>query len=428
MTITDPFTHMEKAWHLEGNPFPAEAISNKDQEPYADVFPDETLAFQRKLIRGGVVNDLHIGFLWSQGTHSDTGFGKTHLIRHARVEVNRDLGDRVLQQAGLPERRRPKIAAAYTNLNNVNALSLHQVAFNAVVDLARPIAGNPAVLDHARAAVVSNIAEQRGVPPEEVPVEAVSEMLRRTRFDLYPGAAPLRADVVRAFGQGGTAVAAALGEVSPATRMRSGLEYLDFAITALVAGGIDHLFVFVDQLEDLATNRSMTAAKRSREIGRIRDLLEEQPYASRLHMIFTFHNSAARVLERFWEEHRLPGFEITPENDAAIVVLRGFTTDEQASDILKVYLESKRLDSVDDELLPFDAGAVGVLRAVSEGRVGILLARAHGLIQAGATAGVPLITADFARNHFAGIGVEVDSDDDAEGAAVSGDLDDLLLS
>jgi hypothetical protein len=172
----------------------------------------------------------------------------------------------------------------------------------------------------------------------------------------------------------------------------------------------------------------MTAAKRSREIGRIRDLLEEQPYASRLHMIFTFHNSAARVLERFWEEHRLPGFEITPENDAAIVVLRGFTTDEQAFDILKVYLESKRLDSVDDELLPFDAGAVGVLRAVSEGRVGILLARAHGLIQAGATAGVPLITADFARNHFAGIGVEVDSDDDAEGAAVSGDLDDLLLS
>jgi hypothetical protein len=93
-----------------------------------------------------------------------------------------------------------------------------------------------------------------------------------------------------------------------------------------------------------------------------------------------------------------------------------------------VYLESKRLDSVDDELLPFDAGAIGVLRIVSEGRVGILLARAHGLVQAGATAGVPLITADFARKHFTGIGVEVDTDDDAEGAAVSGDLDDLLLS
>ena len=71
MTTTDPFTHLEQAWNLEGNPFPSEAVSNNDGDPYADVFKDETVSFYRKFIRGGVVNDLHIGFLWSQGTRND---------------------------------------------------------------------------------------------------------------------------------------------------------------------------------------------------------------------------------------------------------------------------------------------------------------------------------------------------------------------
>ena len=427
MTTTDPFTHFEQAWNLEGNPFPSEAVSNSDLDPYADVFTDETSAFYRKLIRGGIANDLHIGFLWSQGTRSDTGFGKTRLMRHARAEVNRDLGNQVLAAAGMPEGRRPHIASAYTNLNNLNATSLYQVVFNAVADMARGIGGDPSVLDQARAALVANLADQTSVPPEDVPADAVAAMLRLVRLDLFPGAPPLRDEMVTAFGQGGMAIAAALSQVKPATRMRSGIEYLDFAITALAAGGIEHVFLFVDQLEDLATNRAMTSAKRSREISRIRDLLEEQPYASRLHMIFTFHNSAARVLEKFWEEHRLPRFEIAPDNEAALVVLRGLTTDEQAVDVLKAYLEPKRLAPVDDELLPFDIGAVGVLRAVSEGRVGILLAMANGLVQAAATAGVPVITAEFAVSHFTGVGVDIDAGDD-DGPSSTGDLDDLLLS
>jgi hypothetical protein len=428
MTTTDPFTHFDEAWSLEGNPFPSEAVSNSDLDPYAEVFTDETSAFYRKLIRGGVANHLHIGFLWSQGTKSDTGFGKTRLMRHARAEVNRDLGNQVLAAAGMPEGRRPRVAAAYTNLNNLNATSLYQVVFNSVVDMARGVADDPSVLEQARAGVVAKLAADMAVPAEEVPADAVAAMLRLVRLDLFPGAAPLRAEMVAAFGQGGLAIAAALGQVTPATRMRSGIEFLDFAITALAAGGIDHLFLFVDQLEDLATNRAMTSAKRSREISRIRDLLEEQPYASRLHMIFTFHNSAANVLEKFWEEHRLPRFEIAPDNDAALVILRGLTTDEQAADVLKAYLEPKRLCPVDDDLLPFDMGAVTVLRAVSDGRVGILLSMAHGLVQAAATAGVPVITADFAISHFTGAGVDVDATGDDDGPTSTGDLDDLLLS
>jgi hypothetical protein len=87
------------------------------------------------------------------------------------------------------------------------------------------------------------------------------------------------------------------------------------------AASIDHLFLMVDQFEDLATNRAINSNKRSREIGRIRDLLESAPYATRLHMIFTFHNRAAQVLDRFWEENRLPPFEVSSSNTSAVVVL-----------------------------------------------------------------------------------------------------------
>ena len=96
----------------------------------------------------------------------------------------------------------------------------------------------------------------------------------------------------------------------------------------------------IDQLEDLATVRTITAAKRSREIGRIRDMLEGPPYANRVHFVFTFHNRAAQVLERFWEQNRLPPFEISPSNVASVVVLRGLKDDTQVADLLRVYLEN----------------------------------------------------------------------------------------
>ncbi len=77
------FDHMEEAWKLDRNPFPAEAIRIQNAEqPYSEsVFPEETKEFRRKLIRGGVRGGQAIGFLWSQGVRADTGFGKTTLMQ-----------------------------------------------------------------------------------------------------------------------------------------------------------------------------------------------------------------------------------------------------------------------------------------------------------------------------------------------------------
>ena len=86
-----------------------------------------------------------------------------------------------------------------------------------------------------------------------------------------------------------------LGKVSNASQIRSGLHYLDFTMIALAAAGVRKVFLMIDQLEDLATNKSLSSARRRREIGRIRDLMENEPYASMLHMTSTFHAVAGVV-------------------------------------------------------------------------------------------------------------------------------------
>ena len=417
----DALDHMEEAWNLDDNPFPAEAIHVEDMPYSPTVFDEEAQEFRRKLIRGSVRGSVNVGFLWSQGAQADTGFGKTTLMRQIAKEINRDLGVGTLTKAGVRAQKQAPIAAAYSNLNNLNASGLYPVLFNAVLDLAEPTPGAEAVLDQVKARIV-----------QELGSDDATQIIRHitdTWLSICGTAPPLRAEVVSAFATGGArGVKAALGTVSATARLRNGLHYLDFALAALSTAGVDHLYLMIDQLEDLATTRTVTAAKRSREIGRIRDMLEGPPYVNRVHFILTFHNRAAQVLDRFWEENRLPPFEISPSNIASVVVLRGLKDDDQVSALLRVYLEEQREGPVEDDLLPFEPGAVTILREVSDGRVGILLNRARELFNFAAQCGAPRITGDLASRFFAGADtsdLELGTEDD-EGTPDS-DIDDLLL-
>lgn len=417
----DAFDHMEEAWNLDGNPFPAEAIDVENTPYCPTVFDEESLEFRRKLIRGSVRGSVNVGFLWSQGAQADTGFGKTTLMRQIMKEINRDLGVDTLTKAGVRADKQASIAAAYSNLNNLNASGLYPVLFNAVLNLTEPVPDADAVLDQVRARIV-----------EELDTDDADQIFRHvidTWLSICGTAPPLRQEVVSAFANGGArGVKGVLGTVSATGRLRNGLQYLDFALAALAAGGVDHLYLMIDQLEDLATTRTITAAKRSREIGRIRDMLEGPPYVNRVHFVLTFHNRAAQVLERFWDENRLPPFEISPSNLASVVVLRGLKDDDQVSALLRVYLEEQREGPVEDDLLPFEPGAVTVLRDVSDGRVGILLNRARELFNFAAERGDPRITGDLASRFFAGAetsDLELGIDDDT--GAADNDIDDLLL-
>ena len=417
----DALTHMEEAWKLDANPFPAEAI-HAQHSPYSPtVFEEESQEFRRKLIRGSVRGSANVGFLWSQGAHADTGFGKTTLMREITKEINLDLGVDTLTRAGVRAHKQVPIAAAFSNLNNLNASGLYPVLFNAVTDLTQPPPEGTSVLDQARARIVHDL----GTADPDRLYSHVTD----TWLNICGTAPPLRPEVVRAFANAGSqGVKTTLGTVSATARLRNGLHYLDFALAALAAAGVDHLYLMIDQLEDLATTRTITAAKRSREIGRIRDMLEGPPYANRVHFVFTFHIRAAQVLARFWEENRLPSFEISPSNVASVVVLRGLKDDTQVSDLLRVYLEDQREGKVEDDLLPFDAGAVRVLREVSDGRVGILLNRARELVDFAAGQGAPRITGQLASKFFAGADTSdlEPGGDDGSGPQES-DIDALLL-
>jgi hypothetical protein len=422
MSTTDPYTHMEEAWKLDGNPFPSEGIRRPGrQEPFSPkVFPDETADFKRKLVRGAIQGGRSVGFLWSRGPGGDTGYGKTTLMEAAAREINSDLGEKVLLETGMRPERVVPIAAVYANLNNLDAAGLYPVLFQATVDAATTsVSGEHALVDTLRDRIVE------AVGAESLKIEAA---LRDAQLRIAPGGSPLRPELTNAFATGGAAyLHQQLGQVSQASRLRSGLQYLDFLMAILAAAGVDHLFLFIDQLEDLAINKSITSAKRSREIGRIRDLLESEPYASRAHWVFTFHNSAAIVLERFWEQNRLPRFEIAPDNTASVVVLRGLTTDDQVAELLKVYLDEKRLEPIDDDLLPFRPDALAVLREVAQARVGIVLSRAHELLNAAAERGRGEISGDFAQQYFQGSIAALDNHEPPEEPHMTADLDELLL-
>lgn len=418
--MSNMFDHIEEAWGLEQNPFPHAAISNETSPYSPEVFPGETDEFQQKIIRGALQGNRQVGFLWSKGPGGDTGYGKTSLMRHTVAEINKpDWGEDLQIATGMKPKRVKKLAAGFSELNTNQRTGLYPVIFNAILSMAT---GADSPLLRAHAAICEELDTDSP--------SAIHTKLSATRLEFAPTSAPLRPDVSDWFAVAPAELPTLLGKVTPTTQLRSGLDFLHFTLIALRAAGVEKVFLMIDQLEDLATNKALPASKRRREIGRIRDLLETEPFASMLHQTYTFHATAARELDSFWEANRLPSFEDTPSNQAAVVVLRGMRDDDQVEALLKTWMTPHRNDvEIDDELVPFDRSALSVLRQASQGRPGDLLNKANEVFDAGAQAQVGKIDGDFARAHFqgtpgqSGADVSGDGDDDTDYAA---EVEDLL--
>jgi hypothetical protein len=415
--VSNSFDHIEEAWGLDENPFPHAAISN-ERSPYSpEVFPDETSEFQQKIIRGALQGGRQVAFLWSKGPGGDTGYGKTSLMRHTVADINkRDWGEGVQLATGMRPARVKRIAAGFSELNTNQRTGLYPVLFNAVLTMA---AGADAPLVRAHAAIAEELDTDSSA--------AIRRKLSETRLEIAPTSAPLRPDITDWFCTSPEELPGLLGQVSTTTQLRSGLDFLHFSLIALRAAGVERVFLMIDQLEDLATNKALPAAKRRREIGRIRDLLETEPFAGTLHQTYTFHATAARELDSYWEANRLPSFEDMPGNQAAVVVLRGMRDDDQVEALLKAWMGPQRNDAeIDDDLVPFDRSVLSVLRQVSQGRPGLLLNKANEVFDAGAQVQVGRIDAEFALNHFnngQSILAGDPADDDSDYAA---EVEDLL--
>ena len=129
-------------------------------------------------------------------------------------------------------------------------------------------------------------------------------------------------------------------------------------------------FLLVDQLEDLATTPTVTKGKRTREVGRLRDIIAEtHPFARHLHCVFTFHIRAADALGEMWTLNRLPSYDPEdPANEGFVVVLRGITETEQVRTLLATYLDTRRVHGETGEITPFEESALPVLLQRSGGK------------------------------------------------------------
>jgi hypothetical protein len=409
---------MEEAFGLDANPFPGEGISGGElSERYSDdVFPEETQEFRLKMIRGGLQGGRKTGFLWSiSPTGEDTGFGKTTIMRNTVLAINKDNGKTVQGALGIkPERIKP-IVAAMAEINEQMRNGLYPIVFAAAQSLA---AGPSAVIPAVRQQLLATADHDK---------DRMWDIIVDTQMQIAPSGHALRSDLLAAFVHDDDGVADLLqNKVSEASRLRNGMQYFTGVVYILAAAGIEKVFLMIDQLEDLGKKGALSSGKRRREIGRIRDMLEMEPFASHLHMSFTFHAEAARNLEQDWHQNRLPSFDTSPANSAALVVLRGLRDNDQVEELLKVWMEPVRNEHAGPSpISPFTDDVLPVLLSVSQGRAGMLLYRANELLFAGAQAQVGEIDGAFAQQHFSGNG-QLSGVFAGDGGVAEADYDDLL--
>jgi hypothetical protein len=408
--VTRRRPHRLTAWGLKANPLPTEAIG-RDEFPFSEeAFEEELIEFTDKIVVAGLSPRRGISFLYSQppfGGEEDTGFGKSATMMQMRTDINETLGASVLEEFVEPEEIVP-IGAAYASFNTKERTGYYQVVVQAVYDAAT--AGEVPLLERAR----ERIENQHG---------DIADAIYHSQVKLNT---PLRASTVHAFVMDGAAgVAEEIATSSETIKLRSGLQWLHFLLVALDAAGIRRLFLFVDQLEDLATNKSQSRAKRFREIGRIRDLLEDEPTRTMLHTTFTMHEHAGVELEEFWTQHRLPSYEPRRANMGQIVLLQGLRDDPAAAKVLAAWLSTEREDGYSGSpYAPFEMSAVRVLRDAAESRVGPFLVKACKVLDAAEAARLPEIDDSFVDEVLSEEAPVRIQDDDAP-PAIEAD-DDLL--
>ena len=90
--------------------------------------------------------------------------------------------------------------------------------------------------------------------------------------------------------------------VTPISRVRNGLYYFVTFVALARAAGMVGVFVFLDQLEDLANPYLSTKTKAAfREVERFRDdIFEDRFLSDNISCVMTFHRRAEETLSEAW--------------------------------------------------------------------------------------------------------------------------------
>ena len=380
---------------LERNPFP-EHVYGESRIYNDDVVSTELAEFREKLVVGALDEKRPMSFLWSLGEYgSDTGFGKTAMLRRVEREINDDWGITTLTAAGVEEATASDhpTCAAYGCFKAHEVTNFYAGLFSAVLDAANLTQKENEPETSLIWRLRERILKASDIAPDEqnpnVSTSIIRDALNAARRPYGIGLRAFREDMIDLLGKadGPRSFAEALDQkVSPTSRVRNGLYYFVTFVAVARAAGMVGVMVFLDQLEDLANPQLSTKAKRHREVERFRDDMFEDPFlADNVSYVLTFHRRAEHALSEAWVAARLPSF--SPEhrsNSSKVVILRGLTTDGRAGALIKTYLNAARNDGESDSLMPFTPDAVARLREKTEGRVGEFLVRAREVLEAAA--------------------------------------------
>jgi hypothetical protein len=385
---------MKQNWHLKHNPFPGEGVARlggKDERENGLLFEprvqrakiDEAI---EKFVLGSAFSGLKFGYLWSLGTGlgaDQRGFGKSSVLQYLVETTNADFGRGFFLEMGLDEddAEDHAMAAVLASFDMDNARSLAAVFFQATHYACRfRIHKNPTLAERLR----MRLAERLGTEKQATLVDAViteSDDLRGRTIG-----PPHEEFIAHLCGGNQAALGRFIDGVKAGSRARVGAaNYLATFLLFARAAGIKHVLLGCDQLEDFAAT-STTKQKRTVETERFRDyVLELQPMADVLSTVVTLHPRAAQAIGEMWRLADLPNFAPDRvENQPRIVVLEPLETSDQASDLLRPYLQAARKPEAPppgSEFAPFADEVIELLLDRSHGKPRDVLRKANALIE-----------------------------------------------
>ncbi len=400
---------MRRSYRLKMNPFPAEAIvalGANEQARNGSLFnpqicPDEVRSYFERFVVSTLANPNgpRFGALWSVGEGSDPrGFGKSNLGKWASDLICLDFGETALSKWG-PDwfDERPSLLAAYATFDKEQVGTFHSVVFEHVLYMSAFHDG-PSVLSRLRTRAVAAADLADGLDEDEITDKLVTAVVAQRVRERGRTLDRLNADILYILLDADDEQRRAdLMKVGSRARTISGLHYLDALFSIAAFAGIERVYLFVDQVEDLADSSSVPKAKRKREVERFRDMaIELAPFNRMAYFILTMHPRGRDSIKELWREARLPNIDYDKaESKDRCVILRGIETVEEAERLLFVYLSPERSspDPTASLTHPFNKAAVAGLRDHAEGRPGYILSLAARALEEGAKRNVAIIDA-----------------------------------
>lgn len=415
-------TFLRENYGLRKNPFPSDAIlmpgvSGEPKDDGSlfnpDVIPDKVGEFLEKCIGDSLETNRSFTYLWSVAPGGDArGYGKTSLLKYVARRVNQDFGRGILSKIGYDddEINENPIIAAYASFDKNRVTNFNAVLFEHVQYLAEP---EPNMLVRLRQRILNGVSSEPASVEADTnaAVSAIRNAFYTTRGQLGPRTlGPVKVEWVWHLLRGESqAIINYLHGIAEWHRIRNGSVFMDGVLTLAKAAKIKKVFLFVDQLEDLASS-IVPYNKRAREVERFRDIaVETQPFAGMTSFIVTLHPPAAQAIEQPWELARLPSFDYTnPANQNRIVRLRELNS-EEAIKLAETYINSNeyRIDRSLSPLHPFEPEAIVAIWEHANKRPGTMLPLASTVLDKAAAENIEIIDQAYVSQALSGVSAEI---------------------